>query len=127
EVETPIVPDVSGGIFESLNRPFPEQASDLLEIYLESTRQLGERTAELHVVLASDSENKDFAPEPFTPFYQRSLYQSMRNLCVQTTQLLKRRIKTLPVELVPDAEKVLSRSDDMVKKFRAVADQPIRA
>src|SRR5690606_30233362 len=84
-------------------------------------------TAELHVVLASDSENKDFAPEPFTPFYQRSLYQSMRNLCVQTTQLLKRRLKTLPVELVPDAEKVLSRSDDMVKKFRAVADQPIRA
>ncbi len=92
-----------------------------LEIGIEALLE----TAELHVTLASDPDNKDFAPEPFTPFYQRSLYQSMRNLCVQVMQLLKRRLKTLPEELQADAEKVLSLNDEILKRFRKVADHPV--
>jgi len=65
-------------------------------------------------------DNKDFAPEPFTPFYQRALYQSMRNFAVQNLQLLRRRAKTLPEQVRPDAERLLSLQDDILKKFRAV-------
>ncbi|HSU52668.1 MAG TPA: maltose alpha-D-glucosyltransferase, partial [Candidatus Dormibacteraeota bacterium] len=55
----------------------PQAMAQLLGTYMESARLLGQRTADLHLVLVSDSDNRDFAPEPFTPFYQRSLFQSM--------------------------------------------------
>jgi hypothetical protein len=53
------------------------------ETHLESARLIGQRTAELHVVLASGGEDPDFAAEPFTPLYQRSVYQSMRTTAGQ--------------------------------------------
>jgi maltose alpha-D-glucosyltransferase / alpha-amylase len=59
--------------------------------YLEEARLLGERTAGMHLVLASQPDVKDFAPEEFTLFYQRSLYQSMRNLAGRTVQQLRTR------------------------------------
>ena len=40
----------------------------------------GRRTAELHAALAAETMDPGLAPEPFTPLYQRSVYQSMRNL-----------------------------------------------
>ena len=57
----------------------PPLAGELIGPYLENVKLLGQRTAELHVALASDSNDPDFAPEPFSVLYQRSLYQSMRN------------------------------------------------
>src|SRR5690606_17876171 len=75
----------------------------------------------------SDPDNKDFAPEPFTPFYQRSLFQSMRNLCVSSLQLLKRQLKNLPVEVAEDARRVIGLESELLSRFRLVADQPIRS
>jgi maltose alpha-D-glucosyltransferase / alpha-amylase len=127
QVESPLVPEVTENLLASLKTELPDQASDLLGTYVESTRLLGQRTAQLHLALASDQENKDFAPEPFTPFYQRSLYQSMRNLSVQTLQLLRRRLKTLPPEVASEAESVLNLNDEILRRFRTVADRPIRS
>lgn len=42
--------------------------------------QLGVRTAEMHLALGSNRRSHEFAPEAFTPFYQRALFQSFRNL-----------------------------------------------
>jgi len=42
--------------------------------------QLGERTAEMHLALGASKKLENFAPEPFTSFYQRSMFQSFRNL-----------------------------------------------
>ena len=66
-------------------RPEPPASSRTSSIgaYLESAALLGRRTAELHVALASRRDDPAFAPEPFTPLYQRSLYQSMRTLARQ--------------------------------------------
>jgi maltose alpha-D-glucosyltransferase / alpha-amylase len=65
-----------------------EQARTLVGPYLEEARLLGERTGEMHAVLASDRGTPAFAPEEFTLFYQRSLYQSMRNLAGRVMQQL---------------------------------------
>ena len=46
-------------------------------------QRLGQRIGQMHLALASDKKDKDFAPEPFTPFYQRGLWQSLRNLVRQ--------------------------------------------
>jgi maltose alpha-D-glucosyltransferase/alpha-amylase len=43
-------------------------AQQLIGSYLANVQLLGQRTAELHLALASDSSNPDFAPEPFTSF-----------------------------------------------------------
>ena len=56
----------------------PEQAREMLGSYLETARLMARRTAEMHVALAAGADDPAFAPEPFTPMYQRSLYQSMR-------------------------------------------------
>lgn len=58
----------------------PEAAREHLEGYLNDARILGKRTAEMHLALASDSDDDTFKPEAFSKLYQRSLYQSMRNL-----------------------------------------------
>jgi maltose alpha-D-glucosyltransferase/alpha-amylase len=126
-VETPVAPVKSRGLLPSLKGEFPSQAFQLLGTFIENARLLGCRTGELHRALASDPDNKDFAPEPFTPFYQRSLFQSMRNLCVRVLQILKRNLNTLPEDAVEDAQRVLSLQSEILSRLRMVADHPIRS
>ncbi len=98
----------------------PELATEVIGVYVESARLLGQRTAELHLALASDDEDPDFAPEPFTPFYWRSLYQSMRNLTGHTFQLLRRRMGSLAERTREEARSVVGREDEILAWFQAV-------
>ena len=93
--------------------PIPEVARETIGPYLESARLLGGRTAELHVALASDFEDPAFAPEPFTPFKQRSTYQSMRTLARQALRLLR----TTPAD-VPGAAALAAREEEVLERFQ---------
>jgi maltose alpha-D-glucosyltransferase / alpha-amylase len=107
-----------------------ESSSALMEIvgtYFESARLLGERTAELHLALASDLEDPGFAPEPFTPHYVRGLFQSMRNLVLQNLRLLRKQMKGVPADVVPLAERVLALEGEIVQRYRPVFEQRIVA
>src|SRR6185369_1955857 len=90
---------------------------ELIGGYLADAELLGRRTAEMHIALASRDDIPAFAPEPFTPHYQRSIYQSMRTQAVQTLQLLRRRAKDNP-----EAQMVIAREAELQKRFRAVLD-----
>jgi maltose alpha-D-glucosyltransferase/alpha-amylase len=79
----------------------------------------------MHRALASDSDNKDFAPESFTPFYQRSLYQSMRNLAVQTFGLLRTRMPALEGGVRADAQAVLGLEADILRRLREIHSIPL--
>ncbi|HEX9015881.1 MAG TPA: maltose alpha-D-glucosyltransferase [Chloroflexota bacterium] len=108
-----------------VDKPVPPQAFDVIGGFLETARLLGQRTAEMHQMLASDSIDPDFAPEPFTMFYQRGLYQSMRNLTAQTIQSLRKSLREHPEQVrgytarIPDAE------PEILRRFRAVADRKL--
>jgi len=104
----------------------PPEVQELVGSYLEVARTLGHRTAELHQTLASGTDLPDFAPEPFTPFYQRSIYQSMRNQAGQVLPLLRRRLPELPPKARGDAERVLAREKDLMDRLQAVAERPVR-
>ena len=91
---------------------------------MELARLLGQRTGELHLALASDSESRDFVPEPFTPFYQRALFQSMRNLAMQNLQLLQRRLQSLPESARSLAEKVVKAQPEIIEQFKKMAEKP---
>ncbi|MGN6553533.1 MAG: maltose alpha-D-glucosyltransferase [Verrucomicrobiota bacterium] len=93
---------------------------EIIGTFFETARLLGKRTGQLHLALASDPDNKDFAPEPFTPFYQRSLYQSFRNHLTHHFQVLQRELKQLPEANRPLAEKVLAMQETLLGRFRTV-------
>ena len=58
-------------------------SSRMIGAFLEAARLIGRRVAELHLALATPTEDTHFVPEPFTPFWHRSVYQSLRNLASQ--------------------------------------------
>jgi maltose alpha-D-glucosyltransferase/alpha-amylase len=105
----------------------PQFAAELVGPYLENVKLLGQRTAELHVALASNIEDPGFVPEPFSVLYQRSLYQSMRSHSAQMFQLLKGNLKTLRGSVLDDALKVLDSQNGVLNQFRSLLSRKIAA
>ncbi len=126
-------PEAAGGPLPAIpglpeaDAELPQVAAELVGTYLESARLLGRRTAELHLALASIGEDAAFAPEPFTPFYQRSLYQSMRNLTTRIFGLLRKEARELPPEARGAAEALLERENEILRCFRGVTDSKLTA
>ncbi len=105
----------------------PPGVGEIIGPYLESAHLLGQRTGEMHLALASDPGHAAFAPEPFSRLYQRSLYQSMRNLTGQVFQLLRQRLRTLPEGIRPAVQKVLDQEAKILDRFRSIIDLKITA
>ncbi|HVA00619.1 MAG TPA: putative maltokinase [Terriglobia bacterium] len=125
ELRPEVFPDKS--FWELVDQDPHPQAQDLIGPYLEAVGLLGKRTAELHLALASDHANPAFAPEPFSPAYQRSLHQSMQNLAAQTFQLLGQRLPALPEGLQEEARRVHALEAQVLDRFRSVLDRKITA
>lgn len=89
----------------------PLPVEQFIGSYLDASSLLGQRTAQLHHALGAHSEAEGFRPEPFSKLYQRSLYQSLRNLTGRVWSQLRRRLALLPEELRPQAERVLAARD----------------
>ena len=121
------VPCPAGRPLRAAGESVPPKVGDLIGSYLLSARRLGERTAEFHLAMAANVENPAFAPEPFTPFYQRSLYQSMRNLTSQTFALLQKRVRSLPEALRDQGRQVLEMEPGILKRFQGILDRKITA
>jgi maltose alpha-D-glucosyltransferase/alpha-amylase len=125
--EARLDPDAGVSWVDLSEREVPESVVGLIGTYTELARLLGQRTAELHLALAADQQNRDFAPEPFTPFYQRGLFQSMRNLAVRNLQQLRGAMSRLPLPLQPEAEQVLGLQAELVNRLRALYQTPLQA
>jgi maltose alpha-D-glucosyltransferase/alpha-amylase len=118
---------LASNVIELSQREVPEPIQRLIGTYSELARLLGQRTAELHLALSSDSQDPAFAPEAFTPFYQRALFQSMRNLAVQSLDELRRGLERVPAAVRPEAQELLGLEVEIVKSLRAVYERPFRA
>ena len=103
----------------------PDEWTDLLGGYLETARQLGRRTAELHLALAGNRGNPAFTPEPFDKLFQRSTYQTMRNQAGKVAYHLARELPRLPAEVRDLAERVIGLRDELMRRFRAALDPAI--
>jgi maltose alpha-D-glucosyltransferase/alpha-amylase len=89
--------------------------------------RLGQRTAEMHLALASDASNPAFAPENFTANYQRSLYSSLRKLVRDRFSLLESSMSKLHPEAQELAKKVLALEDKILECFSEVYQLRINA
>ncbi len=111
----------------SLLKETPSLAKDTIGLYMASAQLLGQRTAELHVALASILDDPEFAPEPFTFIYQNSLYQSLRSFAIRTFQLLRERMKNLPEALKDEAQQVLNLEKSIIECYQLIRQQKISA
>jgi len=110
-----------------IHETIPDLAGEMIGGYLEEARLLGQRTGELHVVLASEQEDPNFTPEAFTDYYRRGLYQSMIGSLSQNFPFLKQQIKELPETIQPLAKQVMMMDSTVRKRFLPVRDLNITA
>lgn len=89
--------------------------------------QLGQRTAELHVALASRPELTDFAPEDFSTLWQRSLYQAMRGAAGRLLRQFRRQMSGLPEAVRVRADRILHDRAAILKAYAPLLDHKISA
>ena len=100
----------------------PPIAAELVGSYLEMAHRLGQRTADLHRALASESIDPNFAPEPFEPMYVRSIFQTMQTQRQQDLGRLRDARDRLPEATRGLVESVLAREGDIERKYRRLFD-----
>ena len=93
-------------------------AHSLIGSYLGSVRDLGRRTADLHLALAQQDGNPDFRPEPFSETYLQARYESMCQLVQRTSRLLRDQVDELPHGVQADARKILDLEAGLLARFR---------
>lgn len=89
--------------------------------------RLGQRLGELHVALATRSDLPAFTPEGFTPQYQRSLYQSLRNGARDALHKLAEHRRSLPPESQSLVDQAISAERDLLGIFRSFISQRFHA
>ncbi len=102
-----------------------EEAPELIQEFIgrgfyERVVRLGQRTAEMHLALASDKSTLPFAPEYFTANYQRSLYSTLRKLLRDRFKLLEQTTPKLDPETQKLGKEVLEMEDTILECFSLI-------
>jgi maltose alpha-D-glucosyltransferase / alpha-amylase len=124
---TPEPPRVDPLSLSLLETDFPPEARDMIGAYLESAKLLGRRTAELHLALASNTADPNFAPEPFTDFYRQSLYHGMLGQAGRALGMLRQRLKHVTEPALSDARRVLALEPEIRKRFQLIRGRRIES
>jgi maltose alpha-D-glucosyltransferase/alpha-amylase len=118
-------PPTSARLMESGRTGVPRELVEWVGPYLESARLLGVRTAEMHLVLATASNDPAFRPEPVNSFFQRSIYQGIRTQLRETMTLLSRRRDMVPEADHPVVDTVLTLQSGLLDDLRKILAGPI--
>ena len=94
---------------------------------LEKISLLGRRTAEMHIALGGNSTNIEFKPEPFSLFYQKSLYQAFRNQLKRLINSLNIQSLGFDKEIQELIREVTKLEDDILTKYSSLLDTKINA
>ena len=105
------------GPLELSENPPTQVALDHLGLYLEAGAILGRRTAELHLALATPTDDPAFAPEPLTDVDLNAQFAGIRQHASSVLDVLKERLSYLPDEVVEVAASVLSRRRQILDRF----------
>jgi trehalose synthase-fused probable maltokinase len=87
---------------------------------------VGRRVGEMHVLLAAgDPADRDFAPEPLTPFHRRALFQSVRAGTAESLSLLAQQRDTLGERDGGLADELLAAREGVDAVLRCLRETPI--
>lgn len=112
----------AGSYLELSAQAPPARVRELVGTYLDSARLLGRRTAQLHVALASDAADPDFAPEEFSGRDLRSLCDFLQELAGGVFSLLRNRLGQLPAETAAEARRLLQLENRVQDRFRSLRE-----
>ena len=120
-ISLPLLPLLSGNPVQ-----IPQLMHELLgEAYLGMIEKLAERTAEMHLSLASLDSDPAFAPEAFTTLYQRSIYQAMCEQVKRTVILIREIIHSLPAEQQELCSLLLQKQKVILQQFDPIRREKI--
>jgi len=105
------------GVLALAVEPVPPEVDEALGVYQEQAWLLGKRSAEMHLALASVSDDPGFAPEPYSALDRRSQYQSFRNQVGRVLRTLRAQLPQLPPEVQDLARAVLAYERATVERF----------
>ncbi len=106
----------------------PERLQTLIgSVTYERVVLLAQRTAEMHIALASDQDDPEFAPERFTQHYQRSIYSGHRKLVTEKLNALQHRCHELPPHISEEALQIIDKREEILAAFSEVYSRKIEA
>lgn len=94
---------------------------------LTAFENLGKRTAEFHVALATSTRQPAFKPEALDETYLQGLADVFSRHARQTLELLNSRLRELPAELQDKVNSVLAEGERLVNRFHDLAAMKSRA
>jgi trehalose synthase-fused probable maltokinase len=119
----------SGGleqrVMEFAQHAIPTEARSQIGEYLQWAELLGQRTAELHLALASSTGDAEFDPEPFTEADRRQFTAAAESSLISTFQLLRDQRSVLPADLGQQAEAVLRKEAELRDRLLLFQHEPI--
>jgi maltose alpha-D-glucosyltransferase/alpha-amylase len=122
------VPSDLGGIHSAQpQRGLPGYGGNSVGPYLQAAGLLAQRTAEMHLALASEPRDPAFHPEPFTMEFQQVLERSVLELTARVFGQLREKRSSLPAEWSSKADELAGREHEIVRRFQTALSTPIHA
>jgi maltose alpha-D-glucosyltransferase/alpha-amylase len=115
-------PDLGTDLMDLAKQEPSKLARDHVGIALDSAAALGRRTAQLHLALASPTEDSAFMPEPMAAGDVQSLLAGLRKEAARVLDQLKESVAALPDEFIDMAGLVLARRRQILDSFRLEAE-----
>ncbi len=98
------------GLLQAAELPIPPAVRSVFDEFLSSVELLARRTAELHLALASDASEPDFAPEPFTDEDGQEFFGRASEQAAETFDLLRGHLPRLTGDVAEQAQRVVGAS-----------------
>jgi maltose alpha-D-glucosyltransferase/alpha-amylase len=114
------------GLVELSEKPVLQLARDHIGIYLDSATTLGSRTAELHLALASATDDPAFAPEAVPAGDFQVLLADLHEHASSVLDTLKESVPYLPDDVLEIAAAVLSQRTRILDHFNALRTETFR-
>jgi maltose alpha-D-glucosyltransferase/alpha-amylase len=114
-------------VLERLTEEPSPAVAEALGTFPASIELLARRTAELHLVLASDTEREEFVPEPYGFLYQRSVYQSLRDTVRRVMRKVRRALPGLPLGVQGAGSELLAREQEVLSHIEEFRERKIES
>ncbi len=113
--------DDNRSILELSEAELPDSAREKAGMFIDSAATLGRRTAEMHLALATPTEDEAFRPEPMTSDRTGAPFAlSCATMRRQRFATLKANLSSLPDEFVEMAALALGQRRRILDRFRAI-------
>lgn len=108
-------------------KPDPAAVREHAGDFLEKARLLGRRTAGMHLALAAESGNPDFAPEPFDRAALLAVCESMAAGTRRTMEFLRKKSDELPENHRAELLELAAHETEIVRRQTRICERGIAA